>query len=62
MGCLKNEKFPCSEGNQSRDFLHVNDVVDAIIKSLINKNAKGQIINIGIGLNVNESKIRIRIK
>ena len=49
MGCLKNEKFPCSEGNQSRDFLHVNDVVDAIIKSLINKNAKGQIINIGLG-------------
>ena len=49
MGCLKNEKFPCSEGNQLRDFLHVNDVVDAIIKSLTNRNAKGQIINIGLG-------------
>ena len=48
-GCINNKKFPCSNGNQSRDFLHVNDVVDAIIKSLTNKNARGQIINIGSG-------------
>ena len=47
--CLKNEKFPCSKGNQLRDFIHVNDVVDAIIKSLTNKYAKGQIINVGSG-------------
>ena len=48
-GCIKNKKFPCSKGNQLRDFLHVEDVVDAIIKSLTNKKAKGQIINIGSG-------------
>jgi len=48
-GCIKNEKFPCSKGNQLRDFLHIDDVVDAILKSLTNKNAKGQIINIGSG-------------
>ncbi len=48
-GCIKNQKFPCSKGNQLRDFVHVNDVVDAILKSLTNKNAKGQIINIGSG-------------
>ena len=47
--CIKNKKFPCSKGNQLRDFLHVDDVVDAIIKSLTNKNARGQIINIGSG-------------
>ena len=47
--CVNNEKFPCSEGNQSRDFVHVDDVVEAIIKSLTSKNAKGQIINIGSG-------------
>ena len=47
--CIKNEKFPCSKGNQLRDFTHVNDVVDAIIKSLANKDAKGQIINVGSG-------------
>jgi len=48
-GCVKNKKFPCSEGNQIRDFLHIDDVVDAILKSLTNKKAKGQIINIGSG-------------
>ena len=48
-GCIKNKKFPCSIGNQLRDFLHIDDAVDAILKSLTNKNAKGQIINIGSG-------------
>ena len=48
-GCVKNKKFDCSEGHQFRDFIHVNDVVDAIFKSLTNKNARGQIINVGSG-------------
>ena len=30
-------------------FVHVNDVVDAILKTLTNKKARGQIINIGSG-------------
>lgn len=47
--CLKNEKFPCSDGNQFRDFIHVRDVVKAILKSLAIKKAKGEIINIGSG-------------
>ncbi len=48
-GCINNKKFPCSKGNQKRDFIHVHDVVEAIIKSLQNKNSRGQIINIGTG-------------
>jgi len=48
-GCIKNKKFSCSNGKQLRDFVHVEDVTEAIIKSLTNKNAKGQIINIGSG-------------
>ena len=48
-GCKKNKKFPCSKGNQFRDFVHVDDVVDIIMKSLTNKKAKGQIINVGTG-------------
>ena len=47
--CIKNKKFPCSKGIQLRDFVYVNDVVDAILKSLKNKKARGQIINIGSG-------------
>ena len=48
-GCLKNRKFPCSKGDQLRDFVHVEDAVKAIIRALTNKNARGQIINIGSG-------------
>ena len=47
--CIKNKKFPCSNGNQLRDFIHVDDVVEAILKTLKSKNARGQIINIGTG-------------
>ena len=46
-GCLKDKKFPCSEGTQFRDFIYVEDVVDAIFKSLKNRKALGEIINIG---------------
>ncbi len=48
-GCLKNEKFRCSSGKQLRDFVHVYDVIGAIFKSLNNKKAFGEIINIGSG-------------
>jgi len=48
-GCIKNKKFPTSDGSQLRDFLYIDDAVEAIIRSIINKNARGQIINIGSG-------------
>ena len=48
-GCKNNKKFPCSKGNQLRDFLHVRDLVDIIIKSLMSNKTKGQIINAGTG-------------
>jgi len=57
--CVKNKKFFCSEGAQLRDFVYVDDVVDAIIKSLINEKARGQIFNIGSG---KPKKIRNIIK
>ena len=48
-GCLENKKFPCSNGNQFRDFIHIKDVIRAIFECLKNKNAIGEIINIGSG-------------
>ena len=47
--CIKKKKFPCSNGKQYRDFVHVNDVVNAIFNSLKSQKARGQIINIGTG-------------
>ena len=48
-GCFSKKSFPSSSGDQLRDFIYNSDVVDAIIKSLRSKKAKGQIINIGTG-------------
>ncbi len=47
--CINNVNFPCSHGNQFRDFIYVSDVVEAIIKSLVKRESKGKIINIGSG-------------
>ena len=44
-----NKDFPCSHGRQSRDFLYINDLIDAIFLILKNPKAKGEIFNIGFG-------------
>ena len=48
-GCLKNKKFYCSDGKQSRDFIYIDDAVKVIIKTMKTKKAVGNIINIGCG-------------
>ena len=60
--CLKNIKFPCSNGDQLRDFVHVDDVTDAIMKLLSNKKLKGEIINIGTGKPIKIRNIIKKIK
>ena len=60
--CIENKKFPCSEGRQFRDFLYIDDVISAIIKSLIDRKANGNIINIGTGKPRNLRKIINYIK
>lgn len=47
--CLNRQKFSCSSGNQLRDFIFIDDVINAIYLSLNNKNAIGEILNIGTG-------------
>ena len=42
-GCLKKKKFPVSKGHQLRDFCYVDDVINAIILSLIKKKALGKV-------------------
>ena len=47
--CKNNKDFPCSHGRQSRDFLYINDLIDAIFLILKNPKANGEIFNIGFG-------------
>ena len=48
-GCLIKKSFPVSKGTQLRDFCYVDDVVSAIILSLLKRKALGQIFNVGSG-------------
>ena len=48
-GCLKKKNFPVSKGNQLRVFCYVDDIVNAIILSLTNKRALGEVFNVGSG-------------
>jgi UDP-glucose 4-epimerase len=53
--CLSGKDFPMTEGDQTREFNYIDDVIDAYILASICKNAIGEIINIGNGV---EFKIR----
>jgi len=46
---LKNEKLKMTKGEQTRDFIYVEDVVEGYIKTTKSKKAIGEIINIGSG-------------
>lgn len=64
--CIKDKKFKCTSGKQFRDFIFIDDVVNAIIKSLLIKNAIGEVFNLGTGNFYQVKKIieyiRIRVK
>lgn len=60
--CIKNKKFPCSNGKQFRDFIHVNDIVKGIFKCMKKEKAKGEIINLGQGSPIKVIKIINTIK
>ena len=47
--CQKNKTFNISEGKQLRDFLYIDDAVDAIFLCLKSSKANGQIYNLGSG-------------
>ena len=47
--CLLNKSFECSEGKQIRDFLYIDDFINAVNKSLKASNVIGKSFNIGYG-------------
>ncbi len=47
--CKNNQDFKCSDGNQFRDFVYIDDIINAIIKSIKIRNQEGQIFNLGSG-------------
>lgn len=63
---VKNNKNPIifGDGNQTRDFIYVNDVINVISETIENKDAIGEIINVGTGeptkiVNLSDTIIKI---
>ena len=54
--CKNNKSFPCSSGVQFRDFLFIDDLIDAVLRCLDRK-VEGKIINIGSGKIIQVKKI-----
>lgn len=53
--CLQNKNFNCTEGNQERDFLYIDDLTTLIKKMLNHKKINSNIYNVGSG---NPIKVR----
>ena len=58
---VQNNRFDCSKGKQLRDFLYIDDLINAIIKTLRGRNLVGQIINIGSGKPTSIKKLILNI-
>lgn len=47
--CLEDKSFPCSNGQQYRDFIYIDDAINLIFKSLRNKKVSGEVFNLCSG-------------
>lgn len=62
MACLRNKTFNCSSGEQLRDFIYIDDVIEAIFKIIKSNKSNGQIFNIGSGKPIKVKKVIEKIK
>ena len=59
---LRDEKFSMTDGNQTRDYIFVEDVVAAILKTLTLKNIPTTpIFNLGSGCSVTIKELAIKV-
>jgi len=49
---LHDRPFPMTLGRQTRDFLYISDLVDALLRAAVAPSAVGQIINLGSGRSI----------
>ena len=46
---LRRERFPMTDGEQKRDFIYVDDVIDGIIRSLVTTSAHDEVLHLSSG-------------
>lgn len=62
LGCINDRVINCSHGRQERDFLFIEDLISAIFKALVTKNAIGNIFNIGLSAPIKVKRVVNKIK
>ncbi len=60
--CLNDKEFNVSKGEQIRDYLYVNDFNKALISSINNDKAYGEVINIASGIPISIRKVIITVQ
>ena len=61
-GCLNDDEFPVSQGEQLRDFCFISDIVDAVFLTFNNSDTHGEVINIASGDLISIKDIVINIQ
>lgn len=59
--CLKEKKFACTNGNQIRDFIYIDDLIRLFFLIFDNNQARGKIFNIGSGERVKIKNLIMKI-
>lgn len=59
---IENQPFPMTPGRQTRDFIYVTDLVEALLHAATAPEAVGQIVNIGSGESVSLGDLALKIE
>ena len=60
--CLNDKEFNVTKGEQKRDYLYIKDFIRAVIISLNNKKAFGEVINIASGCPISLIEIMNKVQ
>ena len=60
--CIEGENFPMTVGEQTRDFLFVEDLVEGMLKIAMTPDINGEIINLGSGKEISVKEVAMLIR
>lgn len=58
---LENKAFPMTPGRQTRDFVYITDLINAVLSAAVTANARGQVINIGSGSPMAIGEVAVKV-
>ena len=59
---LSNERFSMTSGKQTRDYLYIKDLIEAIVQTLIISNINGRIINVSSAKPIHIADLAIKVE